>query len=87
VRRRVVVSGEVQGVGFRANARAEARRLGLGGFARNLPDGTVEVEIEGADAAVAAMIRWLRRGPRWATVDSVTVAEVEPLASVGFDIR
>lgn len=87
MRRRVVVRGDVQGVGFRANARAEARRLGLGGFARNLPDGTVEVEIEGADAAVADMVRWLRRGPRWATVASVTVTEIEPRGSAGFDIR
>jgi acylphosphatase len=87
VRRRAIVSGEVQGVGFRANARAEARRLGLGGFARNRPDNTVEVEIEGPDAAVSAMVRWLRRGPRWASVDSVTVTEVEPRGSAGFDIR
>lgn len=87
IRRRAIVSGEVQGVGFRANARAEARRLGLGGFARNLEDGTVEVQVEGTDAAVATMLRWLRQGPRWASVDTVTVTEVEPRGSAGFDIR
>lgn len=87
VRRRAVVSGEVQGVGFRANARAEARRLGAGGFARNRSDGTVEVEIEGPDATVEAMLGWLRRGPRWASVDTVTVTEVEPRGSTSFDVR
>jgi acylphosphatase len=87
IRRRAIVSGEVQGVGFRANARAEARRLGVGGFARNLSDGTVEVEVEGADAAVATMLRWLRRGPRWASVDTVTVTEVERRGSTDFDIH
>ncbi len=87
VRRRAVVSGEVQGVGFRANARAEARRLGVGGFARNLPNGTVQVEVEGPDALVETMLDWLRRGPRWASVDTVTVTEVEPWGSTSFDIR
>jgi acylphosphatase len=87
VRRRAIVSGEVQGVGFRANARAEARRVGVGGFARNRPDGTVEVEVEGTDAAVEAMLHWLRRGPPWASVDTVTVTEVEPRGSAAFDIR
>jgi len=87
IRRRAIVSGGVQGVGFRANARAEARRLGLGGFARNLKDGTVEVQVEGPDAAVAAMLLWLRQGPPWASVDTVTVTEVEPRGSAGFDIR
>lgn len=87
VRRRAIVSGEVQGVGFRANARAEARRLGVGGFARNRPDGTVEVEVEGPDALVETMLSWLRRGPRWASVDTVTVTEVEPRGSASFDIR
>lgn len=84
---RAIVSGEVQGVGFRANARAEARRLGVAGFARNRSDGTVEVEVEGPDAVVATMLRWLRRGPRWASVDTVTVTEVEPRGSGSFDIR
>ena len=87
IRKHAIVSGGVQGVGFRANARAEARRLGLGGFARNLSDGTVEVEVEGPDASVATMLRWLERGLRWASVESVTVSEAEPRGSTSFDVR
>jgi acylphosphatase len=86
-RRRVVVGGEVQGVGFRMNARAVAIRLGLSGFARNLPDGRVEVEFEGPDDAVDEFIRWLGHGPRYASVESIEVAEVEPTGDRGFDVH
>jgi acylphosphatase len=79
IRRRVVVRGQVQGVGFRMNAREQARRLGLIGYARNLPDGAVEVEAEGQDAAVAEFVAWLRKGPRFAAVASVTVEELAPM--------
>lgn len=78
VRRRVIVRGQVQGVGFRMNTRVQARRLGLSGFARNLSDGAVEVEAEGPDAAVAELVSWLRKGPRFAIVTSIAVDELEP---------
>lgn len=86
VRRRAIVSGEVQGVGFRMNALAEARRLGLDGFARNLSDGRVEVEAEGPDAAVDELMRWLLSGPRFAAVTAVEVDDREPTGVRGFDI-
>lgn len=76
---RVVVSGRVQGVFFRATCAAEARRLGVGGYVRNLADGRVEAAFEGPDEAVDAMIAWCRRGPELARVDHVEV-EPEPLA-------
>jgi acylphosphatase len=85
-RRRVTVGGEVQGVGFRMNARAVALRLGLSGFARNLPDERVEVEFEGPDDAVDEFIRWLSHGPRYAKVESIEVAEREPTGASGFDV-
>jgi acylphosphatase len=72
-RLRAVVSGRVQGVGFRASAEHEARRLGLGGWVRNLPEGGVELEAEGADAALERLLAFLRQGPRMARVDSVDV--------------
>ncbi|HEX8170588.1 MAG TPA: acylphosphatase, partial [Thermoanaerobaculia bacterium] len=68
VARRFLVRGQVQGVGFRWSARTEARRLGLVGRVRNLPDGAVEAEAQGDDAAVEAFAAWLARGPRWARV-------------------
>lgn len=82
-----MVRGRVQGVFFRAGARDEARRLGLAGFARNLRDGTVEVEVEGDEAAVERMLEWLRAGPEHAVVADVEVTEVPPAGDDGFEIR
>jgi acylphosphatase len=66
-----IVHGRVQGVFFRASAREEAERLGLGGWVRNLPDGTVEVDAAGAEGALRDFAAWLDRGPRGARVDRV----------------
>ncbi|TVQ20337.1 MAG: acylphosphatase [Spirochaetaceae bacterium] len=68
---RAVVHGRVQGVGFRYSARSMASRLGVHGFVRNEPDGSVYVEGEGSAAAVDAMIDWLRKGPPHAHVTDV----------------
>jgi acylphosphatase len=84
---RIVVHGRVQGVFFRATAREEARRLGLAGWVRNLPGGSVELVAEGESGAVERMTAWCRRGPPAARVDSVTVASQPPSGLSGFDIR
>ncbi len=67
------VSGRVQGVGFRYFAAGRARRLGLGGFVQNLPDGRVEVVAEGDRAALEALIAAVRQGPPGAHVRDVRV--------------
>ncbi|HVZ74421.1 MAG TPA: acylphosphatase [Polyangia bacterium] len=72
-RLRAVVRGRVQGVGFRASAATEARRLGLKGFVRNLFDGTVETVAEGEDAAAETYATWLRVGPPLSHVTGVDV--------------
>jgi acylphosphatase len=72
-RLRAVVRGRVQGVGFRASAEHEARRLGLAGWVRNLPDSGVELEAEGPEAALDDLLAFLRQGPRMARVDAVDV--------------
>jgi len=87
IRRRAVVHGEVQGVGYRYAARQRASELRLAGFVRNRADGSVEAEIEGPDAAVAAMLDWLGSGPAWARVTSVDVEDRPPLGETGFRIR
>lgn len=69
--RRFLVFGKVQGVYFRHSARLEAKTLFIRGFARNLPDGSVEVVAQGAVPAVAALRLWLERGPVDARVDAV----------------
>ena len=75
-RRRWIVRGRVQGVGFRWFVWREAERLGLGGFARNLRDGTVEVVSQGADDVLDQLEQALRRGPSSAGVDAVDRLEV-----------
>jgi len=77
-RSRVIVSGRVQGVFFRATCAAHARELGLGGYVRNLHDGRVEAAFEGDDGDVDAMVAWCRRGPELARVDRLEVLD-EPL--------
>lgn len=87
VRRRILVDGCVQGVGFRYATVREGRRLGLRGFARNLPDGRVEVVAEGPEADVDRLANWCRQGPPAAQVTSVESSEVdsagEPLEPFG----
>ncbi len=86
------VSGGVQGVGFRWSTRNRARELGLSGWVRNEPDGTVRVRARGADDALDALEGWLHRGPPSARVSEVMreegpgspADEVEP---GGFEIR
>jgi acylphosphatase len=76
IRRRAVVAGVVQGVGFRASTAEQARTLGVSGVARNRLDGTVEVEAEGDPQDVEALIAWLRQGPPWSRVERVDVSEL-----------
>lgn len=80
IRIHAVVTGMVQGVGFRYSAVEQARRLGVGGWVRNRLDGSVEVEAQGIAAAVAQFISWLKVGPRWSQVEHVAVTgiPVEP---------
>jgi acylphosphatase len=83
---RVIVSGWVQGVFYRATCAAVARELGLGGYVRNLPDGRVEAAFEGPEADVDAMVAWCRHGPDLARVDGVEIVP-EPLrGEVGFRV-
>jgi acylphosphatase len=70
----LLVSGRVQGVFFRGFTEAEARRLGLAGWVRNLPDGRVEVLAEGERASLEALVRHCASGPPAARVDRVEQA-------------
>ncbi|MGW9208928.1 acylphosphatase [Embleya sp. NPDC055664] len=88
-RRRVVVSGDVQGVYFRDTCRGTAERHGVAGWVRNLPDGTVEAVFEGTPDDVARLTAWMGRGPSLAIVDRVYVYDEDPVEEglVGFEIR
>jgi acylphosphatase len=77
----------VQGVGFRYEARGRARSLGLAGFVRNLPNGSVEAAFEGAEDVVESMVDWCRHGPRGARVDDLEVSWEQPTGEQGFAVR
>jgi acylphosphatase len=87
IRRRILVSGDVQGVFFRDTCRRMANELGVGGSARNLPDGRVEVVLEGDEDGVSRVIDWCRSGPAHAEVSSINVIEEEPEGISGFSIE
>jgi acylphosphatase len=82
----VIVRGQVQGVFFRAEARDRAASLGLGGWVRNNPDGTVEAVFEGEDERVESIVEWCRRGPALAQVEDVDVSWEQPRGESGFTV-
>jgi acylphosphatase len=87
VRRRVYVSGRVQGVWFREACREQALAAGVSGWARNLADGRVEVVLEGSREAVDRVSAWCRAGPRRARVEGVEVVDEAPVGERGFYVR
>jgi acylphosphatase len=83
-----IVSGRVQGVGFRWFVLQAARDCGVRGDVRNLPDGSVEIRATGRPEQLTALLSEVRAGPRGARVDSVERREADSsLRFVGFDIR
>ena len=88
VAKRLMISGRVQGVGFRFFAEAQAAVEGVHGYVRNLPDGRVEAIVEGDEESVERVERALRRGPGGAVVESVQVEYIPPSGrATGFSIR
>jgi acylphosphatase len=83
---RFLVHGKVQGVAFRAATRAQAERFALSGYARNLPDGRVEVLAVGEEGAISALERWLWQGPPLARVEDVLRESAEAEVTRGFHI-
>ena len=87
IRRRLIVHGRVQGVGFRWAIARAAESRGVSGWVTNRSDGTVEAVLEGEPDAVESVVRLSREGPRGAQVERVDVAEEEPEALHGFAAR
>ena len=83
----VVISGRVQGVGFRYHTRQTGERLALTGWVRNCPDGTVEVEAEGPGDSVEDLLAWLRTGPAGAHVEAARTTDREAQGGAGFVVR
>lgn len=87
IARHVRVTGRVQGVFFRAWTREQANALGVAGWVRNCPDGSVEAHLEGEERAVEQLIDRVRSGPPGARVDDVQVATADPAELSSFEVR
>ena len=84
----VIVEGRVQGVFFRACTRDEAVRLGLSGWVRNRPNGSVEALVEGEKGAVQKMVQWFQQGSPHSIVEKVHLSEESPVGDFGtFEIH
>lgn len=79
--------GVVQGIGFRIATRSRARKLGLTGFVRNEPDGSVYLEVEGSELELKVLLRWCHHGPWFAHVTRVEVEEGSVQKYTDFTIR
>lgn len=80
------VTGRVQGVSFRWYAQEQARSLGVAGWVRNEPDGSVLLHAEGDDQAVDSLVEWCRQGPSLAKVSNVAVREDTASGATSFEI-
>ena len=83
---RVVVSGDVQGVGYRYTMRMVAREVGVTGWVRNRRDGSVEAEVEGSDAQVDEVLAWMAEGPPGSRVRDAKVTDADTQEDRGFEV-
>ena len=87
VARHVRLTGRVQGVFFRAWAQGHARELGVSGWIRNCPDGSLEAHLGGDENAVARMVERMRQGPSNARIDDFAIEDAEPEELGRFQVR
>jgi acylphosphatase len=83
----VIVTGDVQGVGYRYTMRIIANEVGVSGWVRNRRDGSVEAEIEGEAWQIDQVLAWMAGGPPGSRVDAARVTDAEPLGDPGFRVR
>lgn len=86
IRRRVVISGRVQGVGFRAACGRQAMTAGVAGMVRNIDDGRVEAIFEGRPEDVDELVKWCGSGPLLASVRGLEVSDEPPTGTRRFEV-
>lgn len=83
----ITLKGRVQGVGFRFSAREQARKYGVKGYVKNLPNGNVEIKVSGPENKVQHYLRWCKEGPSHAYVEDMFVEDTEPENFETFDVK
>ncbi|MCB0521809.1 MAG: acylphosphatase [Lewinellaceae bacterium] len=86
-RYKLIIKGRVQGVWYRGSAQRKARELGLNGFIKNMPDGSVYAEAEGNESNLDVFIEWCKKGPELARVEAVLIEETGTLGQQGFEVH
>lgn len=81
------ITGRVQGVWFRGSTRDKAKQLGIKGYVKNMPDGSVYIEAEGNEERLGDFIAWCRQGPPMANVDNVKIEDGEVKNYKVFDVK
>jgi acylphosphatase len=87
IHKKAILKGRVQGVGFRFSAREQARRLGIKGYVKNLPNGDVEILASGSEKNVEKYLQWAHEGPAYAHVDDIQIEDAEPTSYHTFDVK
>jgi len=83
----ISIYGRVQGVGFRHAAKHQARYLGIHGYIRNMPDGSVFIEAEGEETALTQFVHWCRKGPEYAQIEKINTEESPIRFYTGFNAQ
>ena len=83
----IKIHGRVQGVFYRDTAKSVATKLGIKGWVRNEPDGTVYIEIEGQEGELKRFVQWCQQGPSTAAVNKVEVEQGEIEGFTGFEVK
>lgn len=83
----ITLRGRVQGVGFRFSAREQARKNGVKGYVKNLPNGNVEIKVSGPENNVEQYLQWCKEGPSHAYVDDMHIEDAEPENFHTFDVK
>jgi len=83
----IKVSGKVQNVGFRFYTKKTAKDLGVKGYVKNLPNGSVYIEAEAEDYVIEQFVEWCRKGPSWARVEKINIQENDLMNFRDFQIR
>lgn len=83
----ISINGRVQNVGFRFHTQDQALKLGISGYVKNMPDGSVYIEAEGSETSLNEFLSWCHKGPSWARVFDIKITEQPLTGYATFEIK